>query len=253
VEVVRTHAVAARRTPIATSVRRCGVHGPRCVAPNLLRQPVWGRPESRHVSETRLADARAREPRPLRARRPRSARGRQAVRRRARLHPGERTWNRCRAGHPWGRSDMDGRRSWGRCSRGGSQHPHSWGGQSFDVASWSAETGEETLGGEAVGTITGVAASCAPGTGGAAFPRPLDALRAYRLRPGSPLIDTAIHLRSAGMRVGARDFFGNPVPGPRLRRRCSRAPYRRDLRTLAGRRRAFGSADVPARSGGACG
>jgi Right handed beta helix region len=80
-----------------------------------------------------------------------------------------------------------------------------WSGQAFtDVATWSAATGQESVAGRAVSSVAGLSAFCAAGKGRAS---------AYRLRGGSPLVDSALDLRSAaGMKVGRRDFFGNRIP-----------------------------------------
>lgn len=78
------------------------------------------------------------------------------------------------------------------------------------LAAWRAGTGMERLGGADVGTsadpqVTGL------GVGGTVGdPTLLHSLRAYRLAPGSPLLDAALPLPAD--ELGARDFFGNRVP-----------------------------------------
>jgi hypothetical protein len=95
----------------------------------------------------------------------------------------------------------------------GAQPQVRWADQSYDVAGWSAATGQETLGGRPVAAVAGAKALCAPGTGRTVFPRGLRALRAYRLRADSPLIDRGLDLRAtAGVDVGRRDYFGNRIP-----------------------------------------
>ena len=80
-----------------------------------------------------------------------------------------------------------------------------WGqGTTFNtIAAWSRATGQERVRETFVGKLAASTALCAPHQGDA---------RGLQLRPGSPLIDAGTDLRSHGLHVGTRDFFGNPIP-----------------------------------------
>jgi hypothetical protein len=90
----------------------------------------------------------------------------------------------------------------------------SWPGELFDtIAAWSEKTGQEKVDGKFVAKITDFNALESPGKGGTQYPRPLNTLSAYRLKPGSPLIDTGLDLRARfGIKTGIHDFFGKNIP-----------------------------------------
>lgn len=89
-----------------------------------------------------------------------------------------------------------------------------WAGQSYhSLDAWRAATGQERAGAK----DTGISADPLlghPGHGGTLDDADqLEALSAYRLRPGSPLIGAAVDLRALyGIDVGKRDFRGNKLP-----------------------------------------
>jgi hypothetical protein len=80
-----------------------------------------------------------------------------------------------------------------------------WGqGMTFNtIAAWSRMTGQERVQGAFVAKPVASTALCAARKGDA---------HGLQLRPGSPLIDAGMDLRSSGLNVGKRDFFGNPIP-----------------------------------------
>jgi len=94
----------------------------------------------------------------------------------------------------------------------GGQSTIKWGDLSYRIADWTAATGQETVAGRPTAIIAGPDALCAAGQGRTMFPRGLRALGAYRLRGDSPLVDRALDLRASAVKVGPRDYFGNPVP-----------------------------------------
>jgi len=82
------------------------------------------------------------------------------------------------------------------------------------VEDWRDATGQETLHGHSV-ALNRDPGLCSPGYGGTMFPNPLTGLTAYKLAPGSPMIDAALNLRLLfGINPGSRDFYGDPIPGP---------------------------------------
>jgi len=89
-----------------------------------------------------------------------------------------------------------------------------WSGATYiDVASWRAATGQETVGGSAVGLSSNPALRD-PGNGGTiGDANKLASLAAYQLQDGSPLINAGLDLRTlAGLSPGPTDFYGNPTP-----------------------------------------
>jgi hypothetical protein len=84
-----------------------------------------------------------------------------------------------------------------------------WGlGVAFDsIAAWSEATGQERVDGAFVAQVVGLDALCAPGQHGPA---------AYKLKPGSPLIDAGADLLTLGIEAGFTDYFGNGIPYPIL-------------------------------------
>ncbi|MBI2570111.1 MAG: hypothetical protein HYV63_24175 [Candidatus Schekmanbacteria bacterium] len=83
------------------------------------------------------------------------------------------------------------------------------------IASWSALTGQEQVGGSPAHR-TGDPVFIAPiGSGGQVFPAPLSELAAYRLQltPPSPLVGAGMNLMipPQSLDIGARDFFATPI------------------------------------------
>lgn len=89
----------------------------------------------------------------------------------------------------------------------------SWAGVTHtSLAAWSAATGQERDGASLVGRALDPMLT-APGMGGrVGDPDRLAMLDAYRLRAGSPIIDTGLDLTGFGITPGARDFFGTSLP-----------------------------------------
>ena len=83
-----------------------------------------------------------------------------------------------------------------------------WNGSTYSsFGAWRSATGQETSGMLSDPQLTG------PGKGGTYNdPALLRFLDAYRLKPGSPLIDRALDLTQDGVNPGGRDFFGTALP-----------------------------------------
>jgi hypothetical protein len=80
------------------------------------------------------------------------------------------------------------------------------------LAAWSAATGQERDGATVVGRGLDPLLT-APGMGGRiGDPDRLATLDAYRLRAGSPMINTGLDLSRFGVTPGARDYFGTSLP-----------------------------------------
>ena len=98
---------------------------------------------------------------------------------------------------------------------GGAPFAVRWGGTTYrSLEAWRSATGQERVGGEAVGTVAdpGLQAAGAGGTLG--DPDRLHALEAYRLRPDSPLAAAALDLAGRfGVAPGPTDFYGTRL-GP---------------------------------------
>jgi hypothetical protein len=78
------------------------------------------------------------------------------------------------------------------------------------LAELRSATGQETLRGAPVGEASSPEA-CALGQGPTVYPNPPAELRAYELRPGSPLLDAGLDLKgNFGTEVGLTDFAGDP-------------------------------------------
>lgn len=82
----------------------------------------------------------------------------------------------------------------------------------FDLASWRAATGQESL----LGIPSGYQMDpqlVAPGSGGTiGNPDLLGTLAAYQLDPASLAFDLAVPLPSFGVLTGSTDFWGGPIP-----------------------------------------
>lgn len=89
-----------------------------------------------------------------------------------------------------------------------------WNGTTYSsLAAWIAATGQEKNGSTVVGrNVDPQLAS--PGAGGTVGnPDNLASLAAYRLQPGSPMVDTALDLAALfGVNPGAADFYGSAIP-----------------------------------------
>ncbi|MEP7382686.1 MAG: right-handed parallel beta-helix repeat-containing protein [Gemmatimonadota bacterium] len=88
-----------------------------------------------------------------------------------------------------------------------------WGASTYSgLTAWRSATGQELLGGTAVG-LQGDPAFAAPGAGGTiGNADQLAALTAYRLTPISPLIDRGLNLRSLfGTSVGPVDYWSQAL------------------------------------------
>jgi len=89
-----------------------------------------------------------------------------------------------------------------------------WGSENYrTIQNWSNFTGQEKLNDSAVWKSFNPLLTNAGG-GGTIYPDPITKLAAYRLQSGSPMIDAGLNLKAHfGIDVGARDFYGNPIPG----------------------------------------
>ncbi len=88
-----------------------------------------------------------------------------------------------------------------------------WGASTYSgLTAWRSATGQERLGGTAVG-LQGDPAFAAPGTGGTSGNADqLATLTAYRLTPISPLIDRGLNLRALfGTSVGPVDYWSQAL------------------------------------------
>jgi len=89
-----------------------------------------------------------------------------------------------------------------------------WNGTSYGgLSEWRSATGQERVGFEEVGMEADPALTD-PGNGGTlGDPTGLFTLSAYKLQPGSPLIDQGLDLASLyEMDPGANDFYGSSIP-----------------------------------------
>lgn len=88
-----------------------------------------------------------------------------------------------------------------------------WGGTVYStLADWRAATGQERIGGVNTGLSVDPRLT-APGQGITVGDADLLAtLSGYRLRSDSPLIEAGLDLRTMGVAIGTRDYFGGPVP-----------------------------------------
>ena len=88
-----------------------------------------------------------------------------------------------------------------------------WGGTTYTgLPAWRSATSQEMAAGQPVGTNANPLFN-APGAGGTiGNPDQLTSLSAYQLQPGSTMADTGMNLVLLGISVGARDFYGNPIP-----------------------------------------
>src|SRR6266571_1339457 len=90
----------------------------------------------------------------------------------------------------------------------------SYGGTEYhDLATWRAETGQETLNGKEVGMFVDPHLSrMGLGETLVSLAR-LSSLRSYHLLPGSPLIDAGLDLHEKfGIDGGSQDLWGTPIP-----------------------------------------
>lgn len=82
-----------------------------------------------------------------------------------------------------------------------------------DLATWRAQTGQETFDGKEVGLFADPHLSRMGKGETLAGARRVSSLSSYRLLPGSPLIDAGMDLRADfGIDVGRRDLWGTPIP-----------------------------------------
>lgn len=88
-----------------------------------------------------------------------------------------------------------------------------WGGKSYhSLDAWRAATGQERAGGEDTGVTADPKLTDAGNGGTLDDADRLEAVTAYRLRPGSPLIDAGLDLRALfGIDVGERDYYGSKL------------------------------------------
>jgi hypothetical protein len=88
-----------------------------------------------------------------------------------------------------------------------------WDGKTHaGLEAWRAASGQETRDGTPTGVETDPLLAD-PGRGGTIGGFDLSAsLSAYKLLPGSPLINAGLDLRLLGVDPGPRDFFGVPIP-----------------------------------------
>ena len=89
-----------------------------------------------------------------------------------------------------------------------------WNDDSYaGLSAWRSATGQERIGFEEVGMETAPVLTD-PGNGGTVGdPTQLFKLSAYRLQPGSPLIDTGLDLASLfEIDPGSNDFYGASIP-----------------------------------------
>jgi len=81
------------------------------------------------------------------------------------------------------------------------------------LEAWRAATGKETLDGAPVGLNLDPLLTQVGAGERITDPTKLPALLAYRLRPGSPCLDTGLDLQARfGLDPGRRDFYGHPIP-----------------------------------------
>ena len=87
-------------------------------------------------------------------------------------------------------------------------------GATYDsLEGWRAATGRERWQGKATGIFADPEVSSGVASESMAGKRALSTLAAFRLLPGSPLIDAGLDLEAAfGLDVGPRDFWGTPLP-----------------------------------------
>jgi hypothetical protein len=103
----------------------------------------------------------------------------------------------------------------GNAYHGGSSPPRiAWGAALYTgVAPWRAATGQERVGGAAVGYEGDPRLTSAGGGGTIGDADRLHTLGAYELLAGSPLVGRGLDLRARfGVAPGARDFFGGAIP-----------------------------------------
>ncbi len=82
-----------------------------------------------------------------------------------------------------------------------------------DLATWRAQTGQETLDGKKAGIFADPHLDRKGVDETLAGVRRFSALRSYHLLPGSPLIDAGLDLRGDfGIDVGTQDLWGTPIP-----------------------------------------